>query len=463
VTNIFTLGFAGTSVVDIPKIIRDQVYCAFRYTLPNGGMRPFLEFVHVHQGHHPARPLVSLTIKKKLTNGFVEKTVDGGGDARVVHEFKGAPGELQILSDVGAATQFRMPTMPFIRWVLEKGAQKAKEHLKEERNGGAEDVLPRSHAIDFEEDTMHEDLKRSHAIDFDEDTMHEATEAINEWFGEQARKLDDEQNHAMGALVQSAANLVFDLDNDLRSAFRGGWKLVRSRDLEIAVEEFYIKGKVTECKIPISLFVESIESLDGARDQLRVASRMQEEAATTTEAIAKSVAMTGNITIAELQDLVVEGNFRSLVKPKYRAELVNKITGSAEASDLKTWLNVFINYLLERESDFLWHTRVPKHLQVLHREDEVGHGGETSPDVVDEISIDKTAIQAAGHFHYKGDFHVNKMMLAVVTATNNAADLVATAKARAKAQEICVAGVERDYEEQIKASETVLEGEQAKC
>ena len=66
----------------------------------------------------------------------------------------------------------------------------------------------------------------------------------------------------MAATVKTISDVLFDLDNDLKGKYQGSIALKNSKDLLIHIQNFYIQGHVKNTKLPIGMFIDSLETLN---------------------------------------------------------------------------------------------------------------------------------------------------------------------------------------------------------
>jgi hypothetical protein len=349
-------------------------------------------------------PLVEFSIKKLL-----EKT-------------EPVSNKLDFMTSLDVVTQFRMPTMPFIKFLVVKGAEATAHHVahigeEKEREIPAQMSPSKS--------------KVSSDLGIDMETMQAAATELSAQMDEWAIAMNDQKNHAMASVVETVSNVVFDLDNDLAGVFQGSILLEDSENINVVVKQFSVSGKVTETKIPIALFVESIESLDGI-----------EQVVTTSQAngkkdLASGIELTGLMTLAKFEDVEIIGKLRPFLGPKYKERVLQYLFGVRGA--LREFGEMFANFLLHHKATVSWTTT----------------GGETTTKdmtikrKIRQCSIDKRMIQISGVVHYNGPFQVNSIMTKLTHAANTAAADVASAKKEAEKLAMCMGDVDENFEMEL--------------
>ena len=397
--------------LNLRKAISDHIFCTFKYTLPhqNTPLRSFLDFVRIQSGQkEEGDPLVEFSIKKLL-----EKT-------------ESVSNKLDFMTSLDVVTQFRMPTMPFIKFLVVKGAEATAHHVA---HIGEEKEKER----DIPAHMSPSKSKVSSDLGIDMETMQAAATELSAQMDEWAIAMNDQKNHAMASVVETVSNVVFDLDNDLAGVFQGSILLEDSENINVIVKQFSVTGKVTETKIPIALFVESIESLDGI-----------EQVVTTSQAngkkdLASGIELTGLITLAKFEDVEITGKLRPFLGPKYKERVLQYLFGVRGA--LREFGEMFADFLLHHKATVSWTTTT---------------GGETTTTKdktmkrkIRQCSMDKRMIQISGVVHYNGPFQVNSIMTKLTHAANTAAADVASAKKEAEKLAMCMGDVDEEFEMEL--------------
>ena len=396
----------GIGGIDLKKKIKDLVYCTFKYTLleKEGTLATFLEFVATQKDisttTKQSSPLIEFSIQKQLTKHQ---------DAKV-----------DFMTEIDIILQFRQPSFPFVKFLLIKGAEASKLRVASTKSTSD---LDRSNSL-------HSEFGNEIA-GLDTSNVEKASQELNEYLNTMAEAMSNQKNHAMASIVETVANIIFDLDNDLRCIYQGDIKLENSNKIWIGVKQFQVAGKVTKTKIPIELFLKSLEDLDGISE---LATRSQK-----TNDLKDYIEMNGAVTLAKFTDIEIEGKFRPFMGPKYRDIVLRTFFG--KNGFLRDTGESFANLLMENE--------VTASIESLHKEDPLI--GEAHK--VKECSIDKTAIKFGGKLHYKGPFQMNELMTKLTSAANVALLKIARHKQEQEERGICLADNDAVFDSAIKEAE----------
>ena len=108
------------------------------------------------------------------------------------------------------------------------------------------------------------ELSRAATGDFDTEALGEAAKVLSKYLDDMVLCSMTSITRQQG-LSRSLANIVFDLDNDLQAVVKGSVKVAGSKEVAFSIKEARVKGKVVQTRIPLSLFIEGLESMDGQR------------------------------------------------------------------------------------------------------------------------------------------------------------------------------------------------------
>jgi len=89
----------------------------------------------------------------------------------------------------------------------------------------------------------------------------------------QAHAFTNEENNMMAATVKTISDVLFDLDNDLKGKYQGSIALKNSKDLLFHIQKFYIQGHVKNTKLPIGMFIDSLETLNDIQNMAQHSQR----------------------------------------------------------------------------------------------------------------------------------------------------------------------------------------------
>jgi hypothetical protein len=289
---------------------------------------------------------------------------------------------------------------------------------------------------------------------------------LNNYLDACAVVINDKKNHATAGMVKSLANLVFDLDNDLRAVIKGELKIAGSRKLTISVKEARVAGKVSGTRIPLSMFVQGLEAMDGKRatDLLNEASvlnchdtdgsKRDVDCPDAFHKEADSVLVNGNVTLVDMKDVQLHGNIdRPLQNDGLHEAVLSRLAG-AEPSALRTYLQLALEFLRDHESDIVWTSDAAPELHGLHH---------SSLEEVEEVSIDKTKIRFGGHFAYRGPFCLDGLGKRITNAINAAASGIARAKVNEQAKEQCLEQAGADHERRKAQAAAAAAKEKKRC
>eukprot|EP00947_MAST-08B_sp_MAST-8B-sp1_P001761 g1761.t1 len=290
--------------VSVKTIISDKLFCAFKYTIPNvPALKGLLDFTKTHRGLPTTeRPKIGLSVRKALS----------AVDARAQ----------KYTAKLDFQTQFQVPTRPFIRYLLTSATDAAAKNQK-----------PKRELSDAETKDLEEKEAKAKAAGLDTDSLKSGLEDAQAALDEAAKQLLDEGNQALAGTVESAANLLFGLKNNLKGTYQGGFALekttekqdtkrgkVHSKKVKVDVDEFSLTVTAKDTKIPLSLFARGLASTDGeaggdgiqAAEAEIIAGRAINEQ-DWEAARSNAVLLSGDIDVYRVADLEIEGNILSLI------------------------------------------------------------------------------------------------------------------------------------------------------
>ena len=434
-TNAFKYLSFGS--LNVPEIIKNHVYCWFKYQLapPGSPLSKFLSFVHQTSENEDGikvqndrKPIVSLAVHKVMS-----------------HADKNNPTSTAFNTNFKVATQLQLPTFPFFQWALSSAIEREKKRAdslfgSERRDGesGKASALSAGELIKVGLD--HPDI--------DTQSLGEAGLVLNKYLNDLALIMSEKNLHATAGIIQSMANLIFDLDNDLKGILKGQMKLDKSEKVSFHIKEASLQGKVTDTRIPLSAFVQSLESFDGKRatDILQEATEMncynhksgKLDGCPKAGAETGSVLVNGQVKFVDMRDVQMYGEIPRLVRDENVHEAIaTKLFGAGE-SVLRTYLKLFFEFLRDNKSDFLWTSNSDSELSKLHH----------SPlDDIDQVSIDKSKIRCGGHFHYRGPFNLGGIGKRITSAINDAASGIARAESASASIQACLETAKSEYQD----------------
>ena len=457
---------------DVPQNIQNKIYCWFKYDFAarrSGGVAELLDFVHKNAagsggggGGSASKPIVSVAIRKIIGRNKVD-----------AHAGKKAAKKYN--TDFKVATQFQMPTFPFVQWALSEAIANTEKRARHVLNGGG--VVGGGGDSGGGGDgggggrpgaarRIADEITKSASQELDTAALGEAATVLSKYLDACAVVINDEKNHATAGLVKSLANLVFDLDNDLRGVIKGGLTIAGSRELTVNIKEARVKGKVSGTRIPLSMFVQGAEAMDGSRatallreattlncDGAAAAAR-RTDCADDLHAEASSVLVNGNVTLVDMRDVQLRGKIaRPLQDEDLHQAVLGKLAGRS-ASALRTYLSLVLEFLRDHESDITWTSDAAPELHGLHH---------SQLEEVDEVSIDKAKIRFGGHFAYRGPFCLDGIGQRVTNAINMAASGIARAKETAQAKAQCVEHADTHYAGKRVLAAAAQAKENARC
>jgi len=239
----------------------------------------------------------------------------------------------------------------------------------------------------------------------------------------QAHAFTNEENNMMAATVKTISDVLFDLDNDLKGKYQGSIALKNSKDLLFHIQKFYIQGHVKNTKLPIGMFIDSLETLNDiqnmAQHSQRPATTMDPDGAKIEEDLTRAMELTGTVTMAKCDDIEIGGNFIKLVKrPKDLNALLSSLFGPGASYGRKATESL-IQYLIKHPISLSLSTKDNE----KKKEDGSGDGG-AGKEEMEEMSIDKRNIVFSSHLSYTGPFEINGILTTLTKCANAAADYI---------------------------------------
>lgn len=218
------------------------------------------------------------------------------------------------------------------------------------------------------------------------------------------------------------------------------------------IKDFFISGHIKETKIPIALFLNSIESINDIQTLAEKSKLMNTQKIKDEKDITSSMELTGEVTLSKLSNVLFFGDFEKLLSKK---ELMNEILHSMFGSN-KKFIRSTMNTILEYVENNLIS------LSFSTKKDDDKDSALPTPSV-EEISIDKNAIQIASHLSFTGPFQMNRVLLILTKATNAATKHIILREQMLLKQNICTDTIKSNFDRDIKQFKTSRNNDIDQC
>ena len=453
--------------VSVKTKVTDAIYCAFKYTIPHvAGLRGLLDFASAHR-ELPAteRPKIGVSFRNTLDSAD-----------------KAAAKAQKYTAVLDSQTQFQMPTREFIKYVVTSAAETAK----------GVSAAPKKELSAAEAKDLEAKKAKAKEAGLDTEALESVAEDAQQAFDGAAKALLDEHNQAVGGVVESAANLIFGLENDLKGKYSGGFSLektvegtktdpvtrlvlpTKTKQVSMKVDEASLVVTAKDTKIPLSMFAKGF--IDGAGPNKGDGIRASQEEIVAGRAVnaqdwerarSNAVLLSGDVDLYKVEDLEIQGNLLNLIggggkAEQYKANMRRTIGNEVAVR----WFDAFVDFITStKKLAIAWSTTTPvgarQHLerQSQGEAERNARHGDHSFRTIQDSTIDKKAIRVGGYLKYEGPFVVNKILKQATTVTNLAAQAIKLGKPRAD----CLAGVDAKYTAAMGAAKEAKDKEDKKC